>query len=152
MFEFNSDEQKQFVMNFYLYQKYDKTSEFIIDLDKIWSWLEFSQKNHAKTLLQKHFTLDIHYKVLLPAPREQTTTENNRGGHNKEIIILIQLLLLISTIFGNGLGFQKRTKQKIYLLNILKKIKTIQTRSLNSGSEFMKVKNLMEGKIKKPLC
>jgi hypothetical protein len=86
--EFNSDEQKQFVMNFYLYQRYDKTSDFIIDLDKIWSWLGFSQKNHAKTLLQKHFTLDIHYKILLPAPREQTITENNRGGHNKEIIML----------------------------------------------------------------
>jgi hypothetical protein len=86
--EFNSEEQKQFVMHFYLYQKYDKTTDFIIDLDKIWSWLGFTQKAHAKTLLQKNFTEDMHYKISLSPPREQTITEDNRGGHNKETIMM----------------------------------------------------------------
>jgi hypothetical protein len=71
-----------------LYQKYDKTTDFIIDLDKIWVWLGFTQKAHAKTLLQKNFTEDIHYKISLSPPREQTITEDNRGGHNKETIMM----------------------------------------------------------------
>jgi hypothetical protein len=86
--EFNSDEQKQFVMHFYLYQKYDKTTDFIIDLDKIWEWLDFAKKCNAKTLLQKNFIQDVHYKILTPQQQEQKTNEDNRGGHNKEIIMM----------------------------------------------------------------
>jgi hypothetical protein len=82
---FNETEQQLFVSSFYCYLNYNKT-DFIIDLDNIWSWLGFSQKIRAKELLERNFKLDIDYKCLLSLDGKQTNT--GRGGHNKEKIML----------------------------------------------------------------
>ena len=52
---FNNYEQQMFVASFYCYLKYDLTKDFVIDLDNVWKWLEFSNKAHAKAVLIKHF-------------------------------------------------------------------------------------------------
>jgi phage anti-repressor protein len=75
-----------FVTSFYCYLNYNQTTDFVIDLDNLWKWLGFSQKSAAKKMLEKHFTLDIDYKVLLYQLDEQTN--DGRGGHNKETIML----------------------------------------------------------------
>ena len=106
---FNDTEQQLFVSSFYCYLNYNKT-DFIIDLDTIWVWLGFSQKDAAKRVLEKNFKLDIDYKIFAPQvggakelleknftpeidykcllnlPVKQTNT--GRGGHNKEKIML----------------------------------------------------------------
>jgi len=66
--------------------KYDSKKDFVIDLDNVWKWLEFSNKAHGKTVLIKNFKLDSDYKFLLTKTGEQK--KDNRGGHNKEIIML----------------------------------------------------------------
>jgi len=90
---FTNYEQQLFISSFYCYLNYDYKNDFIIDLDNIWKWLGFSQKDAAKRVLDKNFVIDKDYKVLLHQLVEQKNNENpikknGRGGHNKEIIML----------------------------------------------------------------
>ena len=82
---FNDTEQQLFISSFYCYLNYNKT-DFIIDLDNIWSWLGFSTKQKTKDLLEKNFKQDIDYKCLLNQQVKQKS--GGRGGHNKEKIML----------------------------------------------------------------
>jgi hypothetical protein len=52
----------------------------------MWKWVGFSNKAHAKNLLEKNFTQDKDYKLLVTKLGEQK--KHIRGGHNKEIIML----------------------------------------------------------------
>jgi len=85
--QFTNFEQQLFLSSFYCYLNYNNKTDFVIDLDKIWKWLGFSQKVNAKTLLEKQFILDKDYiksSLLL----QQKQTEHSKGGHNKEIFML----------------------------------------------------------------
>jgi len=62
---FNDTEQQLFISSFYCYLNHNKT-DFIIDLDNVWSWLGFSQTDAAKRVLEKNFKLDIDYKIFAP--------------------------------------------------------------------------------------
>ena len=83
---FTNYEQQLFLSSFYCYLKYDSKNDFVIDLDNVWKWLGFSQKYHAKYLLEKQFIIDNDYKMF--APQVGGAKKDNRGGHNKEIIML----------------------------------------------------------------
>ena len=83
---FSNYEQQLFVASFYCYLNYDFKNDFVIDLDNVWKWLGFSQKYHAKYLLEKQFNKNIDFKIF--APEGSVAKKNNRGGHNKEIILL----------------------------------------------------------------
>lgn len=83
---FTNYEQQLFLSSFYCYLKYDSKNDYVIDLDNVWKWLEFSYKAHAKTVLTKNFNINQDYKFLLTKMGEQK--KYNRGGHNKEIIML----------------------------------------------------------------
>jgi len=92
---FTDFEQQLFLSSFYCYLNYDPKKDFVIDLDKIWKWIGFSQKIRGKELLEKNFVIDKDYKVLLSpqgeqkiAPQVGGTKKENRGGHNKETIML----------------------------------------------------------------
>jgi phage anti-repressor protein len=82
--QFTDSQQQLFISSFYCYLNYNQTTDFVIDLDNIWKWLEFSQKIRAKELLEKHFTIDIDYKNLTQLVRE----DKKNGGNNKETIML----------------------------------------------------------------
>ena len=84
--QFPDTEQQLFVSSFYCYLNYSQKNDFVIDLDEVWKWIGFSQKVKAKTLLEKQFTIDIDYKILLIAQGKQTN--QTKGGHNKETIML----------------------------------------------------------------
>jgi hypothetical protein len=79
---FNNDQQHLFVASFYTYLNYNSKTDFVIDLDNVWKWLGFARKDHCKRTLEKHFTKDIDYKILLLNSEEQV-----HGGHNKETIM-----------------------------------------------------------------
>jgi hypothetical protein len=92
---FTNYEQQLFLSSFYCYLKYDFNSDFVIDLDNVWKWLGFSQKDAAKRVIEKNFRVNIDYKILVSLQREQRfapqvdgAKKDNRGGHNKEIIML----------------------------------------------------------------
>ena len=87
---FNGFESQLFVSSFYCYLNYDKNIDFVVDLDNIWKWLGFQQKYHAKTVLEKHFRLDIDYKTALATSgtvSEEAYIKQN-GGQNKQTILL----------------------------------------------------------------
>lgn len=92
---FTNYEQQLFLSSFYCYLKYDSKNDFVIDLDNIWKWLGFSQKNNAKLLLEKQFIIDKDYQKLLLLQQKQSfapqvggAKKDTRGGHNKETIML----------------------------------------------------------------
>ena len=68
---FSDSDQQLFIASFYCYFKYDCKTDFIIDMDDVWKWLGFSRRDHCKRVVEKHFTNDIDYKILLPQIGEQ---------------------------------------------------------------------------------
>jgi hypothetical protein len=82
---FTDFEQQLFLSSFYCYLNYHPTNDFVIDLDDVWKWMEFCQKQRAKELLEKHFVIDKDYKCLLTLESEQ---KKGRGGHNIKKIML----------------------------------------------------------------
>jgi hypothetical protein len=98
---FSGQEQQLFVSSFYCYLNCNKT-DFVVDLDHVWSWLGFQQKHHAKVLLEKHFVIDIDYKNLSPPIRGARFKDKHLahevagarlddekwGGHNLKKIML----------------------------------------------------------------
>jgi len=83
---FTEGQQQLFVASFYCCLNYNQATDFIIDLDNVWKWLEFNQKSAAKRVLERHFTIDKDYKCLLSQSGEHKN--DGRGGHNKEKIML----------------------------------------------------------------
>ena len=59
---FNTFEQQLFVSSFYCYLNFDKNTDFVVDLDDVWRWLDFSQKFCAIRILEANFKLDVDYK------------------------------------------------------------------------------------------
>lgn len=84
--KFSETEQQLFVASFYVFLKYDSNNDFVIDLDDVWKWLEFSTKQKAKSLLENHFIKDKDYIISLNPPVKQS--DHTRGGQNKEIFML----------------------------------------------------------------
>jgi len=82
---FTDEEQQMFIASFYAFLKYDKDKDFVIDLDNIWKWLGFNQKEGTKRVLEKNFILDKDYIISAP-PTGGTKT--GRGGHNKTTILM----------------------------------------------------------------
>jgi phage anti-repressor protein len=92
---FNTFEQQLFVASFYCYLNYDKNMEFVVDLDDVWKWLEFSQKFNAIRILEANFKLDVDYKNITASTsdsdEEHSTNQDKQkkhGGHNKQTIKL----------------------------------------------------------------
>ena len=78
--KFSETQQQLFISSFYTYLNYHSTNDFVIDLDDVWKWLEFTQKITAKRLLEKQFKIDIDYKILLYQKTKQE--KGQHGGHN----------------------------------------------------------------------
>ena len=83
---FDDFEQQLFLSSFYCYLNHHPTNDFVIDLDNVWKWLGFSQKIDAKRLLEKYFSNDIDYKIIVLALGEPKAKQH--GGQNKAIIML----------------------------------------------------------------
>ena len=63
---FSGYEQQIFVTSFYCYLNYDKSNDFVVDLDDIWEWLGFASKFSSLRTLEKFFILDKDYKTASP--------------------------------------------------------------------------------------
>ena len=60
---FKETDQQLFIASFYCFLKYDTKKDFVVDFDNAWKWAGFTRKDNAKTVLNKHFTIDIDYQV-----------------------------------------------------------------------------------------
>jgi hypothetical protein len=86
--KFVDAEQQLFATNFYTYFNHNANSDFIIDVDKIWKWVGFAQKVKAKQLLERHFTKNRDYVVVLGSNLNTDADAPKRGGHNRETIMM----------------------------------------------------------------
>ena len=68
---FNNYEQQMFLASFYCYLNHYNNNYFVIDLDIVWKWLDFSSKHKSKELLNKYFVVNQNYKGLLIRSGEQ---------------------------------------------------------------------------------
>lgn len=158
---FKEQEQQLFVASFYCYLNHDSKKDFIINLDDVWKWCGFSRKDHAKTLLYKHFNKESDYKIFASevagakfdhelAPQKYGTTENsilnnekeneNRGGHNKETI-----LMTVNTF--KKFCLKAGTKRADEIHDYYIRLEEILHESLNE--ETQRLKNELEQKEKK---
>jgi len=92
---FNTFEQQLFVASFYCYLNYDKNTDFVVDLDNVWKWLDFSQKFNAIRILEANFKLDVDYKNITASTSDSDEEHSanqdkpkKHGGHNKQTIKL----------------------------------------------------------------
>jgi hypothetical protein len=96
---FSTFEQQLFVSSFYCYLNYDKNTDFVVDLDNVWKWLGFTQKAHAKTMIEINFKISVDYKIVTSddsdddqpchSPNKSGSDKPKKhGGHNKQTIKL----------------------------------------------------------------
>lgn len=88
---FTENEQQLFITSFYCYLNYDKEKDFVVDMDNVWKWLGFSTKQHCKSVLERHFKINIDYtEGLLTRSRKRSDEEliHEKGGQNKQKIML----------------------------------------------------------------
>jgi len=85
---FTPTQQQMFVASFYCFLNFNEYNDYVINFDDVWKWCGFSRKDHAKTLLNKHFTIEIDYKVQNFAPATSGASFEQHGGQNKENIYL----------------------------------------------------------------
>jgi len=73
---FTGFEQQTFISSFYCFLNYDKTTDFVINLDNVWKWLGFSHKINSIRVLEKHFKADIDYiKTAFPIGKASSAEE-----------------------------------------------------------------------------
>jgi len=87
---FTPTQQQMFVASFYCFLNFNEYNDYVINFDDVWKWCGFTRGDNARRVLEKHFTIDIDYKVQNFAPQVEGAKNNyeNRGGHNKEYIYL----------------------------------------------------------------
>jgi len=83
---FTEMEQQLFISSFYTYLNYDKTADFIVDIDYIWKWLGFNRKFNATSCLKNNFIINKDYKYSDVndsfAPARTGAKHIGSGGHN----------------------------------------------------------------------
>jgi len=82
---FTGFEQQLFVSSFYCFLNCDQKEDFVIDLDNVWKWLGFNQKEASKRVLERYFVIGNDYKTFAPPVGG---AKKGRGGHNKDTILL----------------------------------------------------------------
>jgi hypothetical protein len=102
--KFTESQQHMFVGSFYCYLNYNK-NDFVIDMDNVWKWLDFSRKDFCKKVLDKHFIENVDFIVKKAAPPIGGAAKNEKNiaspigeakvndkkcgsGLNKETILL----------------------------------------------------------------
>ena len=74
---FNEKEQQIFVTSFYCFLNYDTKKDFVVDFDSAWKWVGFTRKDNAKTVLNKHFTIETDYQIKKNAAETSGKVGNN---------------------------------------------------------------------------
>ena len=82
---FTNNDHNLFVSSFYCFLNYDSKRDFVINLDTIWKWIGYTRKSDCKRVLEKHFIIDIDYKVEIVF---RMLPENSKNGRPNEDIML----------------------------------------------------------------
>lgn len=88
--KFTNFEQQMFISTFYCYLNYDKTIDFIVDLDKIWNWLGFSSKQNSTRVLEKCFIKNEDYKEILLIQNDKQDKKSHGGNNAIKIMLTVR--------------------------------------------------------------
>ena len=92
-------------------QNFDKNKHFVLDLDSIWNYLGYSQKDKCKKILEKEFIINIDYKYL----EKSNEKKLGRGGHNvKKIVININTFKLLSLKSGKFNVYYQKIEEALF--------------------------------------
>ena len=134
---FSEFEQQLFLTSFYCYLNYHPTNDFVIDLDDVWKWMDFCQKQRAKELLEKHFVIDKDYKCLLTLESEQ---KKGRGGHN-----IKKIMLNVKTF--KSLCLKAGTKKADEIHDYYMKLEELIQDTINEESDKLKLQLQQQNKV-----
>ena len=141
---FSNEDEKIFLNNFKCYLDFDQDNDFVINLNNIVTYLGFARKNNLKTLLNKYFYENEHYKLLSPLNfDDEDDYSKQHGGHNKETILLTpnafkELCLHAQT--------EKAKKIRLYYIKMENLVFKFLTKELTDSK--IKIKGL-ENELKK---
>jgi hypothetical protein len=95
---FSEEEQSLYVCHLFLYLNYHPTADYIVNLENVWKFIGFANKENAKRTIKNNFVEGEDYKKLLVrtdeqlqillVPKDEQRIKDTRGGHNQEIILL----------------------------------------------------------------
>jgi len=146
--KFTEYEQQIFLASFYCYLNYDYNNDFVIDLDDVWKWMDFGQKDSAKRVIEKNFCINKDYKIF--APQVGGAKKDNRGGHNKEIIMLNVKTFKLFCIKAGTKKADEIHEYFIKLEEILQEVLLEESNELKLQLEQQKTKmQLLEDKKKR---
>jgi hypothetical protein len=134
---FSEFEQQLFLTSFYCYLNYHPTNDFIIDLDDVWKWMDFCQKQRAKELLERYFVIDKDYKCLLTLESEQ---KKGRGGHN-----IKKIMLNVKTF--KSLCLKAGTKKADEIHDYYMKMEELIQEVINEESDKLKLQLQQQNKV-----
>jgi hypothetical protein len=99
--KFSESQQQLFASTYYCFLNYNKKKDFVIDFDNVWKWLGFTRKDPARKILEKHFTIDIDYKIILPGPPigDIEPTPEVMGTPNLDSVVLKESIMLTVNTF-----------------------------------------------------
>jgi hypothetical protein len=96
--QMSTDQEQIFMTSHYLYLQHGSdNTKFVVDFDTVWKTVDFSRRDNAKRILEKHFTQHIDYKIgdppncgAAPLLGGAAFSNKNLGGSglNKENILL----------------------------------------------------------------
>ena len=133
---FTDSQQQLFVASFFCYLNYNQKNDFVINLDDIWKWLGFERKSFCKRVLEKHFIIDIDYKIESYSPSIAgekgfaTTGEKAASPTGEPAFLSLSVAGEIKQLGGAGLNKEKimmtiHTFKKLCLKSNTKKAEEI---------------------------
>ena len=133
---FTDSQQQLFVASFFCYLNYNQKNDFVINLDDIWKWLGFERKSFCKRVLEKHFIIDIDYKIESYSPSIAgekgfaTTGEKAASPTGEPAFLSLSVAGEIKKLGGAGLNKEKimmtiHTFKKLCLKSNTKKAEEI---------------------------
>lgn len=149
--ELNTEDQQIFLQNFKCYLNNDQEHDFVIDLEFTFKWIGFTRKDNIKRLLEKHFIINIDYKILLPKEEKSNSTINHEGRPKETIMMTPNTFKELCVLASTEKGKQVRRyyiKMEAITYRYLKLQNEIQAKESQTKIEYLQSEML---KLQKPI-
>lgn len=120
---FTENQHHIFLASFYTTLNYNQKTDFVIEFDSTWKWLEYSRKEECKRVLVKHFVEGVDYKIVL---RQAAENLDAKKIHEEKAAPEIGGAAIESSNLG-GAGLNKET--------ILLSVRTFKKLALKSKTK-----------------
>ena len=107
---FSTEDQQLFIASFYCFLNHHPTDDYVVDMDGIWQWLGYSNKQNAKRKLRLAFTESRDYILPIFKDDQAGKSVGQHGGHNREVIRMnVETFKAFCMMAGTAKGAQVRS-------------------------------------------